>query len=567
MYSSHRVDSTMFEQHIDRTIEFLTRQTLDDKQSILYRDIESSALPASVKKFFDFEAEKRKEEERQRLVTSPRFSYADPDVLVRFDEIMTLAKACAIFTRDEFYHLLDATVKLLFNFVCRPQFTLISYIFKDTEHVRIDTLLDRMMHFSDYEYYRIILKEYARSKGISEINRNRFEELLGLIDHEVIRNFDSHKLGGMTRPIFDFFHLEDASEFSRVPIEALTVFYDDKNLSTVVERLEAEKTTSSSLSMHELIMLIGDVDYGIGTDIRNLVSKHIGGPAGSSDSVGQQYTESASAPLAQHTDSFQVVPDLLADEELVQDIDDVISQEENSLLAGVHDTPDFGEIDEKLPGTLTETIEEESLPDDLFIEKPEDDRESDRTHEISESLEISLDTAAQPGDDDFLSELKLDEKEFLPVREAFEDIPDNVILPQGGFRMNTEEDAVEDEEADEEDDELHVEEPPPAILVDQPAQPPDTQEATINATEVIAQLGDLRSTITPKDKKKYVKKLFGRNEAEFDRALDALNGKSTWREASEHIDEVFLHHNVDMYSRVAVEFTDVVYKRYIQKKS
>ena len=45
-----------------------------------------------------------------------------------------------------------------------------------------------------------------------------------------------------------------------------------------------------------------------------------------------------------------------------------------------------------------------------------------------------------------------------------------------------------------------------------------------------------------------------------------LNGKPSWRKASEYIDELFIKHDVDMYSRLAVKFTDDIYKRYANKK-
>jgi hypothetical protein len=72
--------------------------------------------------------------------------------------------------------------------------------------------------------------------------------------------------------------------------------------------------------------------------------------------------------------------------------------------------------------------------------------------------------------------------------------------------------------------------------------------------------------IPPSEKKKYIRKLFDKNDDAYERSIDALNAKPNWREASELIDELFFSNNIDMYSRVAVTFTDEVYKRYQKRK-
>jgi hypothetical protein len=88
----------------------------------------------------------------------------------------------------------------------------------------------------------------------------------------------------------------------------------------------------------------------------------------------------------------------------------------------------------------------------------------------------------------------------------------------------------------------------------------------VSSEAVIREFGDLNQLLTVADRKKYSKKLFNKNEEAFTRALQVLNGKTTWRQASEYIDELFIKHDIDMYSRLAVKFTDDIYKRYANKK-
>ena len=60
-----------------------------------------------------------------------------------------------------------------------------------------------------------------------------------------------------------------------------------------------------------------------------------------------------------------------------------------------------------------------------------------------------------------------------------------------------------------------------------------------------------------------VKKIFQKNRAEYDAALDRINSAPTWRLASQVLDELFIRYDVDPYSRTAIRFTDSVYGRYL----
>jgi hypothetical protein len=71
--------------------------------------------------------------------------------------------------------------------------------------------------------------------------------------------------------------------------------------------------------------------------------------------------------------------------------------------------------------------------------------------------------------------------------------------------------------------------------------------------------------LDPMLERKIFKKVFNRDRAAFDEAIGRLSQAETWRQASQILDEIFIRHDVDPYSRTALRFTDSVYTRFLPK--
>ena len=95
----------------------------------------------------------------------------------------------------------------------------------------------------------------------------------------------------------------------------------------------------------------------------------------------------------------------------------------------------------------------------------------------------------------------------------------------------------------------------------------DTSNLSPTQAAPATPLADLRTLIYDDARKKFIKKLFRRNDPEYERALDALNAIQTWKEASAYIDSLFLRHGVDPYAKPAISFTDAVYSRFVRVPS
>ncbi len=78
-------------------------------------------------------------------------------------------------------------------------------------------------------------------------------------------------------------------------------------------------------------------------------------------------------------------------------------------------------------------------------------------------------------------------------------------------------------------------------------------------------LEDINALITHKQQKKFIKKIFRRQEQQYREFLTLLNGTSSWKHASNLIDSFFYQQGINPYSKEALEFSDIVYNRYFPK--
>ena len=702
----------MFERNIEETISHFRKETIADAVSITSRQILGSSMPPALKRMFEVDIDSLMQAERERLLNSPHFRYDEEEVLSLFERISEKAQDYAVFTADEYGAALEKNIKLLFNYLCRPQWTLTKYLFADREHAATDEILDALRAFWHYEYFQIILREYFEQKKISVINAKKFTDLVERIDHEVIRSFDSRKTAHLTEPIFELFNLGIAVDTPTAPIEALSIFYDDKDLASIVERLDHEKTSQERLSLHDLVVLISEADYGLGMDISTIVNERLN-QAGAMRperkvTAGQDFEVPA---LEEYVQAGVHHGDLGHENDA---LDFIISEEEQGVIMQDHDnimtpltdeTSDEVDIEEFI---LSDEVEEEQTATDVYelgdVPEPEIledatphatdvDEDSDEDESISGytdegilKLETAMDNASAavsneeretmmftPDDDlpdivlgegddrptaqylqskdvipdinlDEIDSLELDEEQAemdsyereiaasdpyltsvfdlgLPntdtvlgdsdtatvdgskdtdddidwekeaenleeidlgtIEQEEEKLSDSLQRPDDPFKQQNELQPAEELLRQLDLDEFETSPKPaqkrqddiPVFDEDLPVRTPRAAPSTdaddqpvVPAEEIIREFGDLNQLLPESDKKKYAKKLFQRNDEAFARALQVLNGKSSWRQASEYIDDLFIKFDVDMYSRLAVKFTDDIYKRYANKK-
>jgi hypothetical protein len=138
-----------------------------------------------------------------------------------------------------------------------------------------------------------------------------------------------------------------------------------------------------------------------------------------------------------------------------------------------------------------------------------------------------------------------------------------------------EEEEVEEEQYEEEVKEEKEAAEEPVTVAEEPEKAAEAEKPSASAIDQLADLvsdkmkgdhlEDLSKIITPKQRKRFVKKIFNKKERQYQEFVNLMNSTPTWKHASNLIDNFFYQQGINPYSKEALELSDMVYNRYFPK--
>ena len=236
----------IFEAEIESIIHAVRIKTIGEEDGIILRKILSANIHSAIKAYFKAEVEKMLVHERGLEYRSKKFLYSLPEVRSLEEQIDLVLVQNYHFSKQEFESLLDESVHFQFNYLCRPQWTLLSFIVGENRKVASTNIEKLLKYCVDYVYFPELIKRYIVDHGLAEMTYEEFKALIKKIDCEVVAQHSSHELAQMTRALFDFVEsgkMVPQAEFEQqtLPINAAIVFFEDKHLKDIQVRLEFER--------------------------------------------------------------------------------------------------------------------------------------------------------------------------------------------------------------------------------------------------------------------------------------------------------------------------------------
>jgi hypothetical protein len=611
----------MFERVIAQTIQKITAETVQERSLIPLLDIlQDERIPSRIKPFFETEVHWWLYNEMLARGANKRFDYDNPELASLINYLEQVQFRHARFEREEFVTVLDSAVKLIYNYLCRPQTTLKWYIFRGQPVKPLREVMLRFSAFVDYEYFRNVFIEWVDRKRAERptfdaISATEFERVIRRTDDQILLNCTVEDLLDIMDPLFDF--IGEGPQKS-LPVDALIIFFDDKNIKKLVDQLEAyHKRGGESVTRDEFVTLLDEllssaeeepeVDYSAvyqNDELDEVVREHLmagtravadipdgephgGGDAdnypqgeiesgGPVDHLPQAYAggyAAAEAPAQAHVSEWGAEVETapmprgdVVEEMVVEAVSEPVEDLEVATQNGFHAEPAMasaGEIALDAVDVDVEYLEESPFDaDDDEILAPGSSGFDGESHEAAAAEpEIPIDFEWNDDDESSIVEIPaFDEARVEPVEETRGE-PEGVLDADDHIADDhIDDDHVDDDHVDEDDDdEVYTPSAPPLDLTPEPVSQPSTivvpQEPMI----------DVRRFIDAALERKVVKKIFAKDRASYEQTLDRINAAATWRAASQVLDELFVHRSVDPYSRTAIRFTDSVYGRYLRK--
>ncbi|RCK77735.1 MAG: hypothetical protein IGBAC_2044 [Ignavibacteriae bacterium] len=374
----------MFEKEIDRLYSLIIDRTIGKAEKISVKEVLAAEIPKPIQILIRVDIENKLEEEIKTKFINSRFNFSHPEVISLQNQINSILVLNYIFIRDEYLETIQDSIHLIFNYLIRPQWTLINYIYDNTNQVSSEQIMKILRMFGAYDYLKTLLSKIIKEKNIKYLTNDEFKSLIWKCDREYIRRKDGYQIANLTSAIYEYINYGTRNINAPINIKGLIKFFEDKNLLSISNRLNIElKRDVNEISLDDLGIILED--------------------------------------LRQNSGAFEAEP--------------------------------------------LQNVESKNLKSDI-----------QKTQASEDELKISI--------------------------------------------------AIEQNDAD---------------------------KTTFEPLE---------NLISDEDKKRFIKKIFKKNEKDYQDAIDEINKMKTWKEASKYIDEIYILNDVDLYSPEAIKFTDITYRRF-----
>jgi hypothetical protein len=228
----------MLERETELIIQTLVNRTIGARETITLQEALAADMPRGVKAYLRAEVFRWIQRD---FNAGPSLKNVDRTVIgvekLARHFLRTLADNYT-FQRGEFLAMLDNAVHFLENYLCRPQWTMASFLYQNSTTATPAEIIAKLDYFDDYAYLPTLVERSLLQRIHDPVEFEDFKTLLTKIDDQVVRQHSAHELSTLTKPIFDFLLLCDAPDNLPVPVKPLLVFLDDKKMKVMRERVE-----------------------------------------------------------------------------------------------------------------------------------------------------------------------------------------------------------------------------------------------------------------------------------------------------------------------------------------
>ncbi len=230
----------MFENEI-KFISDLTNNKLKSLGSTITipRMKEAGVHPAIIK-YISAEIEYLVFEDRQKLLRNSIFDYSGSEIENSFSVIAKSIIAKKRFGYEYISKLVLHAVSFNINFLCRPNWTIIRFLFESKNLKSIPEIKQILNYVYYYDYLIKIISAYLEKKQVVEIEKNELKDVLNKIDEVNISTNYQFIIETALNEISDFFGLANNSK--QIPTDAVYTFLQDKNLRSISLKLKEFST-------------------------------------------------------------------------------------------------------------------------------------------------------------------------------------------------------------------------------------------------------------------------------------------------------------------------------------
>ncbi len=134
------------------------------------------------------------------------------------------------FSNELLISLINSSTSLYFNYLTRPQTTLVNFIFQDYLFQSIHNIKERLKYFQEEDYLisrlTLWLEEQEFESNLPKINKFQFKKVVSNIENEYYKDFESSEINHWFELINSFVNFE--SNNKSIDTSLFAIYFDDK---------------------------------------------------------------------------------------------------------------------------------------------------------------------------------------------------------------------------------------------------------------------------------------------------------------------------------------------------
>jgi hypothetical protein len=479
--------------------------------------------------------------------------------------------------------LFEAAIGDTLELAMRPRQSIPESLFGQDAELTIAQVKKRIRYITVGRQLAAALVRYMEKKNKTSLTLSDCLEIVARVDEKLIAGYNSLDWAKETEPLFLLAGPE-------VDSELLRIFFEDKNRPRLAAKFDSLNKGVNRTGFIE-ILSAPDIDPDTGKTVKAADEKPSvktepvdDKPAGRSKGAEKEKEKETTEPLFIPDDSilgsFQKrrtgtwLDESEQEEDFEMEAEPEAEPEAETTEPGV-DSPlhERFRFDEEAEIQDEEEDEPSTIYGEMNLRRQDDDIEEDELTGLEQQDEPETDIGLprfdpeilkkwqtiggiyEDEDEPVLSETDKPEEEDEPVEiELYNETDDEEDVPMWRAFLEREDlsKLKEDEEID--DSEITFSISSEGEITKPPAEEPDP------AGEIDRWIG--------KDRERFISKIFGNSEANYEKALNRVAGSESWKDAARLIEkEVFGKHGIDLFDEVAVDFTDRLQSYFSKNKS
>ena len=437
---------------------------------------------------------------------------------------------------------IETAVSDVVEMLVQPRKNVPEIIFGNNDELPVNKVLERLEAIVIYRHFAVLLSRYLEKKELKSLSKKRCRAVITKADEKLTSSYSPLNWAQLLEPLFQLMDDE-------IDTNLLRLFFEDKNMPRVAQKLDLMNTTLSRAEFIETLSSPDMLDFeGYEDDQSSLFEDQ---PTADKSEQPNENNDGSGTDISisESNVTESAITDSESSESEEDDTDNDEGEEDDSLnTAFIDDEP----VKSELKDEDVESADEANMPDpeQKGIEEGDD---SDKVAENEEENNKNGDfpkLTEESGNE--IKENNNSTQTDEPTKSSEKKGEETPIWMRFMSEEEIEEYEKEQEEEKERDEDGFIDDP----IIDLTQDDASDRE--------IKKLMDLLEN----DRELFVEEIFRGSDRAYDQAVEDIAAYESWQDVSKYIEkDIFKRNLVDMYSEAAVDFTDQLQSYFLEKQN